>query len=213
VGILECRLGPRWGMTSDAVITEALESLTGMRFAHMDAVQLVPKRPGLYALYGDDRAWVELGLRRAFDGQPLYVGKAERSLNGRDVGTHFAAGKTGSSTVRRSLAALLVNELGLVAVPRNLAKPDGSANFGLDAASEMRLSGWMQQRLSLATWSKPEDAVLDEIETTVVRRLRPPLNLDKVGEPRQRLREARKHIAEIARAWQPSDNCGADPTM
>lgn len=76
----------------------------------------------------------------AFDGQPLYVGKAERSLNGRDVGTHFAAGRTGSSTVRRSLAALLVNELALVAVPRNLAKPDGSASFGLDTASEGALS-------------------------------------------------------------------------
>jgi hypothetical protein len=200
-------------MTSDAVIAEALESLAGMRLAHSDAVHLVPKNPGLYGFYGDDRAWLDLGLSRAYDDQPLYVGKAESSLNGRDVGTHFAAGKTGSSTVRRSLAALLVDELRLVAVPRNQAKPDGSANFGLDAASEVRLSGWMQQRLSLATWSKPEDAVLDEIETVVVRRLRPPLNLDKVGEPRQRLREARKHLADIARAWQPSDDRGADPTM
>ncbi|MBY9074229.1 hypothetical protein K1X13_05275 [Nocardioides sp. WL0053] len=72
----------------------------------------------LYAFYGDDHAWSELELSPAFDGQPLYVGEAERSLNGRDVGTHNAAGKTGSSTVRRSLAALLVNELALVAVPR-----------------------------------------------------------------------------------------------
>jgi hypothetical protein len=55
----------------------------------------------------------------------------------------FAVGKTGSSTVRRSLAVRLVNELTLVAVPRNLAKPDGSANFGLDAASEARMSGWI----------------------------------------------------------------------
>ncbi len=128
-------------MISDAVIAVALESLAGMRHAHSEAVKLVPRHPGLYAFYGDDRAWLDLGLSRAYDGQPLYVGKAERSLNGRDVGTHFAAGKTGSSTVRRSLAALLLNELGLVAVPRNLAKPGGSANFGLDAASEVRLSG------------------------------------------------------------------------
>ena len=118
------------------------------------------------------------------------------------MGTHFAAGKTGSSTVRRSLAALLTDELALVAVPRNLTKPDGSANFGLDVASEERLSAWMEQRLSLATWSKHEDAILDEIETAVVRRLRPPLNLDKVGEPRRRLREARRRMADIARDWQ-----------
>jgi hypothetical protein len=119
------------------------------------------------------------------------------------VGTHFAAGKTGSSTVRRSLAALLADELALVAVPRNLAKPDGSANFGLEASSEGRLSGWMERRLSLATWSKPESVNLDEVETAVLRRLQPPLNLDKVGEPRRRLREARKRMADTARAWQP----------
>jgi hypothetical protein len=199
-------------MTSEAVVAGALESLAGMRLAHGDAVLLVPKHPGLYAFYGDDHAWLDLGLSRAYDGQALYVGKAERSLNGRDVGTHFATGKTGSSTVRRSLAALLVDELALVALPRNLAKPDGSANFGLDAASEVRLSGWMEQRLSLGTWSKPEDALLDEIETAVVRRLRPPLNLDKVGESRQRLREARRHMADVARAWRPSDDRGASPT-
>jgi hypothetical protein len=192
-------------MTIDQVISAALESLAGIRHAHADAVLLVPKEPGLYAFYGDDRAWAQLRLSPAFDGQPLYVGKAERSLNGRDVGTHFAAGKTGSSTVRRSLAALLVDELALVAVPRNLAKPDGSANFGLDVASEDSLSSWMEQRLSLATWRKQEGANLDETETAVVRRLRPPLNLDKVGEPRSRLREARRHMADTARAWPPPD--------
>jgi hypothetical protein len=137
----------------------------------------------------------------AFEGQPLYVGKAERSLNGRDVGTHFATGKTGSSTVRRSLAALLVNELDLVPVPRNLTKPDGSANFALDAAGDARLSSWMDQRLTLATWVKPSNVELDVIETAVVRRLRPPLNLDKVGEPRDRLRRARRQMATIARNW------------
>jgi hypothetical protein len=140
---------------------------------------------------------------RAFEDQPLYVGKAERSLNGRDVRTHFATGKTGSSTVRRSLAALLVEELDLTPVPRNLLKPDGSANFALEAEGDARLSSWMEEHLSLATWVSPADAVLDEVETAVVRRLRPPLNLDKVGEPRTVLREARKRMATTARNWTP----------
>jgi hypothetical protein len=189
-------------MTIDDVIAASLDSLASVRNVHADAVGLVPKAPGLYAFYGDARAWAELRLSPAFDDQPLYVGKAERSLNGRDVGTHFAVGRTGSSTVRRSLAALLVDELDLVAVPRNLATPDGSANFGLDAASEGALSIWMEQRLSLATWSNSERVDLDEIETAVVRRLRPPLNLDKVGETRTRLRQARRRMADTARAWQ-----------
>lgn len=67
-----------------------------------------------------------------------------------------------------------------------------SASFELDAVSEDGLSSWMEQRLPLVTWSKPEGANLDEIETAVVRGLHPPLNLDEVGEPRNRLREARK---------------------
>ena len=190
-------------MTTDSVTASALLALAGPGDTHADAIHLVAKLPGLYAFYGDDRAWSELGMSSECKGQPLYVGKAERSLNGRDVGTHFAAGKTGSSTVRRSLAALLADEMSLIAVPRNLAKPDGSANFALDAASEARLSSWMQDRLSLATWVKAGEVTLDEVETVIVRRWRPPLNLDKVGESRDRLRAARKRMADEARAWTP----------
>jgi hypothetical protein len=198
-------------MTSDVVIAAALASLAGPGHAHSEAVQRVPKEPGLYALYGDDDAWSQFRLEPTFYNQPLYVGKAERSLKGRDVGTHFAVGKTGWSTVRRSLAALLADDLALVAAPRNVARPDGSANFALDAQSEARLSEWMAQRLSLATWRKPYHVSLDEIETAVVRRLRPPLNLDKVGESREPLRQARKRMAEAARAWRPLVEPDDDP--
>ena len=197
-------------MTNDAATAAALVSLAGLRHGYAVAVNLVPDEPGLYAFYGDGPTWTSLGLSPAFDNQPLYVGKAERSLNGRDVRTHFAAGKTGSSTVRRSLAALLARELGLVPVPRNIAKPDGSANFALDPQSEVLLSEWMQSRLSLATWTKLEGESLDVIETAVVHRLRPPLNLDKVGEPRGQLRAARKRLADIAGAWQPGETRSVD---
>jgi hypothetical protein len=40
------------------------------------------------------QAWSDLRLSLASDGQPLYVGKPEGSLNGRDDATHLAAGKT-----------------------------------------------------------------------------------------------------------------------
>lgn len=200
-------------MTGGYAIAEVLEALTGVRHAHADAVRLVPSEPGIYVFCGGDRAWADLGLTPAFDDQPLYVGKAERSLRGRDVGTHFAAGKTGSSTVRRSRAALLADGLVLVAVPRNGVKPDGSANFGLDDASEDRLSSWMEQRLSLATWSTADSDNLDEIETEVLRRLHPPLNLAKAQEQGERLRLVRQRMATAARAWQPAEGHqdGGDP--
>jgi hypothetical protein len=188
-------------MDLESAAFQALIDLDGARYIRSEATHRVPKEPGLYAFYGDERAWSDLDLAPAFDGQPLYVGKAEKSLNGRDVGTHFATGKTGSSTVRRSLAALLAAQLDLVAVPRNLAKPDGSANFSLETAGDRRLSRWMDERLALAAWVKPEDVSLDEVETAVLLRLRPPLNLDKVGEPRERLRRARGALAAASRMW------------
>lgn len=195
--------------SSEHVVEQALTDLAGKRHRRVEAVRLVPKSAGLYAFYGDERAWADLELIPCLDGQPLYVGKAEKSLNGRDVATHFATGKTGSSTVRRSLAALLVNQLDLQAVPRNLAKPDGSANFALESNGDHRLSEWMEDRLILATWSKPMDVVLGEVETAVLLRLRPPLNLDKVGESRERLRRARGVMTTASRKWDPAGTTGA----
>ncbi|MGH2864053.1 MAG: GIY-YIG nuclease family protein, partial [Solirubrobacteraceae bacterium] len=76
----------------------------------------VPSTPGLYAIHGNSAAWAELGLGVAPDSRPLYVGKAEDSLITRDVKTHFGDGRTGSSTVRRSIAALLASTLDLRAI-------------------------------------------------------------------------------------------------
>lgn len=48
------------------------------------------------------------GVRGGRDGL-LYVGKAERRLRGRDLWTLFNTGRTGRSTLRRTLAALLAD--------------------------------------------------------------------------------------------------------
>lgn len=81
-------------MTIETVVADAVEELAGVRHRRDEAAELVAKQAGLYAFYGDERAWSQLQLTPVYDGQPLYVGKAEKSLNGRDVGTHFATGKT-----------------------------------------------------------------------------------------------------------------------
>ncbi|MDN5804900.1 MAG: hypothetical protein L0H26_10015 [Microlunatus sp.] len=197
-------------MCFESNVDRALADLAAARYPRAEAVHVVPKAAGLYAVYGDGQAWSDLDLSPAFEGQPLYVGKAERTLNGRDVRTHFATGKTGSSTVRRSLAALLVDQLDLVAVPRNPARPDDSANYALDQAGDERLSRWMDERLVLATWTKPVGLDLGEVETAVLRRLLPPLNLAKVGQPRARLRGARANMAAASRAWS-ADGSPSEP--
>ena len=164
----------------------------------------VPHRPGLYAIHADADVWEELGLAVPPDPRPLYAGKAERSLAGRDITTHFATGRTGSSTLRRALAGLLAEPLGLRGQPRNTAKPAYFSNFGLEAEGDERLTSWMHDRLRIATWASPSGVELDEIETVVLRTLQPPLNLDKVSTPwRGAVSAGRARLAAQARGWRP----------
>lgn len=190
-------------MDRDDVVSSALAALTGEGERYARALEIVPSEAGLYAFHAEPDAWAELGLVYASPHQPLYVGKAERSLHGRDVRTHFATGRTGTSTLRRSLAALLVGRLNLVAVPRNPARRDGRASFGLEEDGDRRLTEWMVARLRLATWISRGESRLADVESAVLQHLRPPLNVVKVGEPRTELKAARRAMSEAARAWRP----------
>lgn len=190
-------------------VDAALRHLAGPGVPIVEAEQAVPHHPGLYAVHADSSVWRNLGLGDPPDDRPLYVGKAERSLAERDVRTHFSTGRTGSSTLRRSLAGLLADELGLEGRPRNLAHPESFANFGLEAKGDERLTRWMVAHLRLAVWPAPEGAVLDVVETAVLERLLPPLNVAKVMTPwRSQVQSGRKRLAQQAKAWSASS--GAD---
>ena len=181
--------------------SQAVDSLSGTHYAIADAIDHVPSKPGLYAVYADPETWQELNLEIRV-GCPLYVGKAEQSLQSRDIRTHFATGRTGSSTVRRSFAALLRNALGLRGVPRNMERPERPANFGLEAEGDQHLTAWMQERLFLSCWAKPDTEVsLSAIETAVIKWWQPPLNLVKVDRRLPALRHARRVMADDARTW------------
>jgi hypothetical protein len=128
-------------------------------------------------------------------------------LASRDLEGHFGLrvrgvqSPTGSSTVRRSLAALLAAERGYRGVPRNPAKPGHFSNYGLSEPDDDDLSAWMKSRLRLALW--PHDAAddLDTVETYVLGQLQPPLNLAKVVTPwRHQVKAARTRLATEARA-------------
>ncbi len=147
-----------------------------------------------------------LGGNSAFesppDPRPLYVGKAEKSLVARDLSTHFGDGRTGSSTVRRSFAALLHDGLDLRGIPRNPDKPGYYANYGLSPEHDAKLTAWMRRRLRLAVWPKTGDVELLSVERAVLRQLQPPLNLKDVETPwSTQVGDARKRMADEARAW------------
>lgn len=175
-----------------------------------EAADHVPAHPGLYAIHAAPEVWAELNLQ--FDpSTPLYVGKAQKSLAGRDLRGHFAAGsnakaQTGSSTVRRTFAALLREQLNLVGVPRNMSRPERFANFGLESSGDERLSAWMHAHLTLASWAAPAGLAsrsLTSIETTLIREWHPPLNIANNPSASQTLREARAVMAAQAAAWRP----------
>ncbi len=165
----------------------------------------LPARPGLYAIYGDNQAWTDLALGEGNQQLPLYVGKAEDSLVTRDLNTHFGNGRTGSSTARRSFAALLREKLALSGRPRNPSKPGYFSNFGLSPADDEKLTLWMRARLEIAAWPDDSFRSLADIEADVLRRWNPPINISGVNHRwRATLQAKRAVMAEQARAWRPT---------
>lgn len=111
---------------------------------------------------------------------------------------------TGSSTLRRSLAALLAHDRGYRGIPRNPAKPGYFSSYGLSVEHDDNLSIWMRSRLRLALWPHDLASDLDGIETDALGEFLPPLNLDKVVTPwRNQVKAARKVLAAEARTWRP----------
>jgi hypothetical protein len=186
----------------DDLVAAALEALRQNRYRLDRAAEYVPDRPGLYAIYGDPSTWAQLGLGEPPGARPLYIGKAEDSLVSRDLRTHFGDGRTGQSTVRRSLAALLRGSLGLRAIPRNPAKPGYFSSYGLSPAHDTDLTAWMREYLQLAVWIKPDGGHLESVERRVLSALIPPLNLKDVTTPWQpQVKAARATMAAEARRW------------
>jgi hypothetical protein len=157
------------------VEAHAREAVAGLSHAHARPAERgtpsAPARPGLYAIHASPAVCVELGLGEPPDERPLYVGKSESSLAGRDITIHFGfsdvartTSVTGYSTVRRSLAALLHDTRAFRGVPRNRAKPGNFSNYGLLPNKDEELSASMRERLRLACWAKPEVCGLAELE-------------------------------------------------
>lgn len=178
-----------------------------------DAV--LPNDPGLYIAWpASALAVADLGLsdvagEPSLVGRPLYVGKAEDSVEKR-LTKHFSSGDTGRSTLRRTLASLL----DLESRPRRSTIADPTpeqartlvANFDLTPSDDERLTSWMAQHLTV--FAVPSIfRPLKMVERAVGAELRPPLDQERspmwspnpwrahVAERRQVLRErARLHL-------------------
>lgn len=177
--------------------TDALLALTSAGgVTHAEFVATAPAGPGVYGVVVDDDGARALGVDPRGTEGLVYVGVAGRSLRDRAVRAHFQSGRTADSTLRRSLAALLADRLGLTAVPRSPGV--ASARLVLTSDSEEALTAWMQEHLRLRVWQAPAGVSAAAVEREVVQELTPALNLYGVDAPWQHLRERRRRITDEA---------------
>lgn len=145
---------------------------------------------GLYALFLRNGAELK-GITPGEEGL-LYIGLAanRKGLKGR---CHFNA-STRNHSPRKSLAVLLMEKLTLE--PVLVVKPASRNTWSLAPASEQRLTAWMLENLELATYhcSYPEP-----LETELIGRFAPPLNLAKCLQSAQHQRISAARADVLAR--------------
>lgn len=136
-----------------------------------------PTQSGIYAFYlSDNSNLLEFGK----GGQLIYVGIAKDSIHARDLNQHFKTGKTGSSTLRRSIGAILKSKLNLIAIPRG-AENDTKRFENYKFKEDQLLTNWMISNLQIGYWL-PEKIIsyseLRDIEKNITCDLKPTLDLD-----------------------------------
>ncbi|AXH92262.1 GIY-YIG nuclease family protein [Micromonospora aurantiaca] len=154
--------------TDEERVDEALRLLSGVPVALDVAVKRLSRGSGVYAW------WAAPSVLPDLPGPPndsdpsrrmLYLGRAT-SLRGRILRNHLR--RSGSSTLRRTLAGLLVSEG---------YRTTWTDRIVLVPEDETRLTAWMHEHLRL-TWAEDPEPTI--IEAELVRRLHPPLNVHGV---------------------------------
>ncbi|MFL4477937.1 GIY-YIG nuclease family protein [Paeniglutamicibacter sp. ORCA_105] len=129
-------------------------------------------KPGVYAWWDPKGALARFwptGFPQVDPAKPLYVGIARTTLAERAGKMHLE--KTRISTIRRSLVALLVDDL--LVLPEIVVDPRRRTKFSLAPAAEQLLTNWMITHLQ-TTWvlhPTPED-----VEKDIIKKIAPPLN-------------------------------------
>ncbi|MEV4523119.1 GIY-YIG nuclease family protein [Micromonospora tulbaghiae] len=178
--------------TDEERVDEALRLLSGPPVALDVAVKRLARGSGVYAW------WAPPSVPPDLPGPPndsdpswrmLYLGRAT-SLRGRILRNHLR--RSGSSTLRRTLAGLLVSEG---------YRTTWTDRVVLVPEDEARLTAWMHEHLRL-TWA--EDPEPSDIEAELVRRLHPPLNVHGVDP---------EHIQAAVVAAKNSYNASSGPAQ
>ncbi len=176
--------------------SQLIEHMQKTKARHQDL--RAPTTPGVYGFFLTEESKLR-GVGKVAG--PLYIGTTG-NLAQREFDTHFASGQTGFSTLRRSLGALLKEELDLVPIPRGTGTSRTNfTNYRFGEDGEERLSDWMTRNLVVAVAPLSEP---DQAEKELIALACPPLNLTGWSNPdASAIKAARKECADIARGTRP----------
>lgn len=115
-------------------------------------IQYFSQKPGIYGItFLGGETTLKCGDSSIKPKTLIYIGKTESSQIKRDVKNHFGTGKTGHSTLRRSIGALLLDDLELKPQPRSITEATERkyTNYKFDDDGEARLTEWMKSNLGI----------------------------------------------------------------
>jgi hypothetical protein len=151
-----------------------------------------PPAPGIYAVLIGDPCRLP-GIKVEASGI-LFIGMSKSSLRARVRFTHH---QIAASTLRRSLGAILKEQLGLRAIqPEPTALPVNRHHYQF--AEETRLGEWMNACLTYGFITIERD--IRTVERSLILHLRPPLNLLGWKNPQAEKVESLRNICR-AEAW------------
>lgn len=155
-----------------------------------------PSSSGVYAIFL--REGSEFPLSDRPPSGLIYVGSSG-SLAARDYDMHFSSRNTGFSTLRRSIGAILKDELSLAAIPRGRGRAESNyRNYRFKSDGEERLTTWMRENLEVGAY--PSDGDYDAVEKALIGALEPVLCLKGWRNPSAGLvKDLRKRCADEAR--------------
>ena len=161
-------------------------------------IKAFSSKPGIYAI---GFIGADFPLGSTGKDSVIYIGKTEDSQKSRDANTHFTSGKSGSSTLRRSIGAILKEEFELIAVPRNNGKSSQAIKcYEFQGKGEQIVTDWMKHNLSLAFWEYkgPPDNIAC-IEKRLIKDRAPILNHTHNPHKNRELRKLRAICRDEAR--------------
>ena len=183
---------------------QSIKTIEELRFnlTPFNDIEYFSKLPGIYAVaYTGKNFPISLNEQDLYEGEIIYIGKTTKSARSRILNTHFKTGRTGSSTLRRSIGAILRERLNLTPVKRGLSH-SGVRDFKFIDESERLLTTWMVENLSVSfVPCNHGKRLLNELESDIIYILNPILNISKNSRNDKRfiIKELRKKCREISK--------------